>query len=253
VIVIASVLRSSLYYERGAGWIPRRRLMASRGRRELPVQRERERSRGSGRREGDGERTGAKEIGEKGRARGTVLRQCGGEEFRVSDGKAFGRGGEGCDVERRNLATSVGALQIESENGRGEKTRGREKRFDNARRYGGERRGEEKTPLNKLRRCEERVCEGIQRWKEGRGNYKEVEPLVGVAWAQYVRVLQEGGLEQAVREGLGFRVWRNIHYPVIELQRKSGESSSTERRASCMECVWSYVPRHRGEGGGGGG
>ena len=218
--------------------------MASRGRREFTVQRERERSRGSGAREGDGERTGGKGIGEKRRARGTVLRQCGGEEFRVRDGKAFGCG-EGCNVERRNLATSVGALQLESANGRGEKTRGRvqEKRFDNARRYGGERRGgrEEKTPLDKLRRCEERVCEGIQRWKEGRGNYKEVEPLVGVAWAQYVRVLQEGGLEQAVREGLGFRVWRNVHYPVIELQRKSGEPSSTEG-ASCVECVWSHVP-----------
>ena len=113
--------------------------MASRGRREFTVQRERERSRGSGAREGDGERTGGKGIGEKRRARGTVLRQCGGEEFRVRDGKAFGCG-EGCNVERRNLATSVGALQLESANGRGEKTRGRvqEKRFDNARGKGGE-------------------------------------------------------------------------------------------------------------------
>ena len=204
--------------------------MASGGEREFPVlqragEREHRREHSHGR-ERDGERRGGRRGSGTGRARKrrSVPRQFEREEFPVRDPKAFGRGGNNLES---NLPNSLGALQLESRTGRGGKTtRGlQEKRIDSGRRDGGGRRGrdEVKTPLDKLRWCEEKVCEEIQRWKEGCANYKEVEELVGMAWGQYVRMLLEGGMEGAVREGLGLRVWRNIHYPVIEQLRKFGE------------------------------
>ena len=154
-------------------------------------------------RDGDRKKVGERESRGRGRGRRRGYSHSGREEF----AKTVGQDSEQRENRRRrNLASSVGALQLESKGGRGE-----------GRGEGG-RLGKEQ-----LRRREEKVSEGIRAWRGGRAGYQHVRPLVGSVWSEYVRVLGVE-MELAVREGLGQRVWRNVHYPIIELLRKTGQS-----------------------------
>ena len=190
--------------------------MASGGRRGFPVQRASDRGY---RRGGGGEerslREGRRHRSERGSYRGREVasRQFREEEFVVKERKAFGGRAEACNG-RRNLSSSLGALQLEETTGRGGDERARSQRGSGGR-VG-------KTPLDQLRRCEEKVSESIRQWREGRGRYEEVEHLSRSAWSQYARVL-EAEMEVAVRETLGPRIWRNIHYPIVEQLRRRGE------------------------------
>ena len=89
------------------------------------------------------------------------------------------------------------------------------------RRERGERRGREDV-WEQLKKGEEKVTEALQLWREGRASYHDVEPRVASVWSRYQRVMERGRMEQAVRENIGQRVWRSIHYPIIELLRKQG-------------------------------
>ena len=80
----------------------------------------------------------------------------------------------------------------------------------------------EDASMDLLRRSEEKATYSIRVWRDGRAVYRDVEPNVSSVWFRYQGVL-ECGMERAVRESLGQRVWRCIHYPVIELLRKPGQ------------------------------
>ena len=219
--------------------------MASGGGREFFEVRASEREQ---RRGGDGgkrgRRAGARGSGERGKARGRgyISRQSGGGGHVGADREAFDRREERRNA-GRNVASGISALQLESTNGRGGSRPG----VGGKREVGGRRgREDEKRPLDQLKRCEERVAEGIRKWRRGRANYEGVERLVASAWSWYVRVLMEGGMEQAIREGLGLRMWRNIHYPIVEHLRKSGELIM-RKNIFIILCI--FVSRRRGGGG----
>ena len=96
---------------------------------------------------------------------------------------------------------------------------------------GGKREEEEEDNVQQFKRSEARVARALQQWREGgSGVYRDVEPLVVKTWSLYVRLL-EGDMEWAVRESLGQRVWRNVHYPVVELLRK-------QRGSLVCVCMW---------------
>lgn len=97
--------------------------------------------------------------------------------------------------------------------------------------------------LEQFRRCEEKVSEAIQLWKEDRAGYHDLEPYVTSLWSHYLRVL-EGSMERVVKEHLGLRVWRNLHYPVIEMLRRPGQEKSSLLRSIIVlfRCLWGPGP-----------
>lgn len=73
--------------------------------------------------------------------------------------------------------------------------------------------------LQKFKKMEMRTTRAIQMWRDSCGRYHDIKSLMMSAWSLYVCVL-ERNMEQAVRDNLGQRIWRNIHYPTIEILRK---------------------------------
>ena len=183
--------------------------MASGRKRGFPAHKGSERERGPG--VGDGEKARARERETRERRRGGRGGATGRQSSRVGSvhGDREGRGaGPSAAVTKKNLASGVGALQLESTTGRGDSGRGKRATRE---------------PKEQLKRSERRVSEAVQQWKEGRNEgYQEAVSLVRLAWSDYVAVL-DVELEQAVREGLGQRVWRNVHYPIIELLRRESQ------------------------------
>lgn len=103
----------------------------------------------------------------------------------------------------------------------------REKRRESERQRGrGGEMGKRDSEISLLRRSEERANEAIQLWRDGCGGYADVEPHVTSVWFRYQGVL-ECDMERAVKENVGQRVWRCIHYPIIELLRKPGQLRHT--------------------------
>jgi hypothetical protein len=89
-------------------------------------------------------------------------------------------------------------------------------------------RGEDE-PLDQFKRCEETVFEAMQLWREDRPDYSDLELLVTSVWQQHLHVMEDS-VEQAVKENAVLRVWRGLHYPIIEMLRKTsgGEGSVDE-------------------------
>ena len=97
-------------------------------------------------------------------------------------------------------------------------------------------RGEEGGQRDKFNKCEETVSEAIQLWREERPGYSDLENLVTSVWQQYLSVMEDS-VERAVKENIVMRVWRGLHYPIIEMLRKLGQS---ERGCVCV-CVRACV------------
>ena len=98
----------------------------------------------------------------------------------------------------------------------------------------GKKRGEgEGRLLEQFRKYEEKVSHAVQNWKGERDGYANVEALGSSLWSLYQRVLDES-VEQALQEDLGSRVWRCVHYPIIEtLRRQSQRGGGTEEGEWC--------------------
>ena len=167
--------------------------------------------------------------------------------------KSAGRGKGVFEGER--AASGSDAFQLESAAGRGgRRTRGYGERNGEVRSPGRKeeirtslrkagssgredsgrgRRGEKDGQRDQLKRCEETVCEAIQLWQEERPDYSDLENLVTSVWQQYLCVM-EASVEQAVKENTVMRMWRGLHYPIVEMLRKSGQS---ERDGMCTAVV----------------